>query len=154
MAKGAQSLAAMSIDALLALRDRIGTVLSEKTAELRRQLAELDFGARRSSRGNAKTSSRKGRKIAPKYRDPDEPSNVWAGRGAVPRWMREKIKAGAKREDFLIGSSDAPSRKKRAAGKVQKRTKRASARKKRASAQRKRAATPKQQSGAAAATNE
>jgi DNA-binding protein H-NS len=114
--QAARNLAAMSVDALLALRDRIGTVLNEKTAEIRKQIQRLDIGDRRSSgRKGAGGRPRKGGKIAPKYRDPDDPSNVWAGRGAVPRWMAAKIKAGAKREDFLIGSSEAPLRKKRGA---------------------------------------
>jgi DNA-binding protein H-NS len=116
VAKQTQNLATMSVDALLALRDRIGTVLTEKTAEIRKQLQRLDFGGGTSSgRKAAGGRPRKGAKIAPKYRDPDDPVNVWAGRGAVPRWMAAKLKAGAKREDFLIDASGAPRRKKRAA---------------------------------------
>ena len=153
MARGKKTLASMSVDALLALRDRIGTVLSGKTSELRRQIAQLELGGRASSRRGAQAGSRRGRKIAPKYRDPDEPSNVWAGRGALPRWMQAKIKAGAKKEDFLIGSSDGAPRKRRSAKKkTVKRTKRASAPKKRASKKRKPAAATKRQPDAGAAS--
>jgi hypothetical protein len=114
VAKRTQNLAAMSVDALLALRDNIGTALAEKTAEIRKQLQRLDFGGGTSSaRRGAGGRPRKGGKIPPKYRDPDNPANVWAGRGAVPRWMAAKIKSGAKREDFLIDSSGVPKRKKR-----------------------------------------
>jgi hypothetical protein len=35
----------------------------------------------------------KGRKVAIKYRD--RPDNTWAGRGAQPVWLREKLKAGS-----------------------------------------------------------
>jgi hypothetical protein len=35
-----------------------------------------------------------------KYRDKE--GNTWAGRGAQPVWLREKLKAGAKLEDFAI----------------------------------------------------
>jgi DNA-binding protein H-NS len=103
----------MSIEALLALRDKVGTALAEKTAEIRKQIQRLDFGtpAGRKSAGGRSGS----RKIAPKYRDPDDPENVWAGRGAVPRWMAAKIKTGAKRDDFLIGASGSPTRKRRTA---------------------------------------
>lgn len=38
----------------------------------------------------------------PKYRDPAKPENTWAGRGKQPLWLKEKIEAGAKIEDFLI----------------------------------------------------
>jgi DNA-binding protein H-NS len=49
----------------------------------------------------------KGRKgtesVAPKYRDPQNPQNAWAGRGRMPRWMVAATKGGkAKKEDFLI----------------------------------------------------
>ena len=43
----------------------------------------------------------KGRKVAPKYRDPAT-GETWAGRGARPRWLVAKIRAGKKPEDFLI----------------------------------------------------
>jgi DNA-binding protein H-NS len=114
LAKHTQNLGVMSIDALLALRDTIGTVLAQKTAEIRKQLQRLDLGGRTSSgRKGTGGRPRTGAKIPPKYRDPDDPANVWAGRGAVPRWMAAKIKTGAKREDFLIGASGAPPRKKK-----------------------------------------
>jgi DNA-binding protein H-NS len=45
--------------------------------------------------------SLKGRKIAAKYKGPD--GELWAGRGATPRWLAAAIKeTGKKREDFLI----------------------------------------------------
>ena len=47
----------------------------------------------------------KGRKgsVAPKYRDPKNPENIWTGRGRMPRWMVAATKGGkAKKEDFLI----------------------------------------------------
>jgi len=106
-------LASMSVDALLSLRDNIGRVLAERTAELRRQLQRLRGG---SSSSLAGTRSRSGGKVAPKYRDPNNPQNTWAGRGAIPKWMAEKIDEGAKREDFLIGAPG--TRKRRSAKKT------------------------------------
>ena len=47
----------------------------------------------------------KGRKVAIKYRD--RSGNTWAGRGAQPVWLREKLKAGAKLEDFAVHKSAA-----------------------------------------------
>jgi H-NS histone C-terminal domain len=44
--------------------------------------------------------SLKGRKVPVKYRD--KHGNTWSGRGAQPRWMTAAIKAGAKRDDFLV----------------------------------------------------
>ena len=42
----------------------------------------------------------------PKYRDPAKPENTWAGRGKQPMWLKEKLEAGAKLEDFLINKSE------------------------------------------------
>ena len=44
-----------------------------------------------------------GRKVAAKYRNPDNREETWAGRGATPRWLRAKIKEGHKLEEFAIG---------------------------------------------------
>jgi DNA-binding protein H-NS len=112
------SLATMSIDSLLELRDKVGMMLSQKTTDLRRQLERLDGtnGSRRVH--NANGSARRGRKLAPKYRDPDDTANVWAGRGARPRWMEARIRAGS-RQNFLIGSADHGRKKSVAKGTAQ-----------------------------------
>jgi DNA-binding protein H-NS len=92
----------MSLDALLKLRGDVAAALSNQAAALRAQLAELTSTAPR--RGKRKGVTRKsklaGRKLASKYRD--KSGNTWSGRGAQPRWMTAAIKAGAKRDDFLI----------------------------------------------------
>ena len=41
-------------------------------------------------------------KVAPKYRNPDNHAEMWAGRGRQPRWLSPLIKRGAKLEKFLI----------------------------------------------------
>lgn len=48
------------------------------------------------------TSSRKGSKVAPKYRNPANPEQTWTGRGVKPRWLSEYTNKGRKIEDFLI----------------------------------------------------
>ena len=105
------NLASMSVDALLQLRDDIGKVLSRKAGELQDQLSRLGGEIAPSRRG--RRSAMKGRKVAIKYRD--KQGNTWAGRGAQPVWLREKLKAGAKLEDFAVnkmGASRKVSRKK------------------------------------------
>jgi DNA-binding protein H-NS len=50
-------------------------------------------------RGRGRTTG----KVAPKYRDPNNRSNTWTGRGRMPRWMTAATKGGkAKKDDFLI----------------------------------------------------
>jgi DNA-binding protein H-NS len=103
MARSGLRLASMGVDELLELRDEIGDALSQRSAELKEQLRRLENGSWSSTPRRAAYRLSKGVKLPPKYRDPKDPSLVWAGRGAQPRWMRELIKAGAKQEDFLIG---------------------------------------------------
>jgi DNA-binding protein H-NS len=90
------NLSSASIDALLKLRDEVQKALNRRAKELEDQLSRLGRGA--GLRGGP--SSLKGRKVAVKYRD--RSGNTWAGRGAQPRWLREKLKAGAKLEDFAV----------------------------------------------------
>jgi DNA-binding protein H-NS len=40
--------------------------------------------------------------IAPKYRNPENPSETWTGRGREPKWMQHQIAAGRSKDDFLI----------------------------------------------------
>jgi DNA-binding protein H-NS len=44
----------------------------------------------------------KGRKVAAKYANPDDPSETWTGRGRKPRWLAAKLKEGDKIDKFLI----------------------------------------------------
>lgn len=37
-----------------------------------------------------------------RFRNPDNPSQGWTGRGKRPNWLLEKIEAGANLEDFRV----------------------------------------------------
>jgi DNA-binding protein H-NS len=101
------TLGSMSVEQLLQLRNDVGKELIRKTVVLRSQLARLGTEIA-PSRGRG--GSLKGKKVPPKYRD--SAGNTWAGRGATPVWLREKLKAGAKLEDFAVEKT-APGRKRR-----------------------------------------
>jgi DNA-binding protein H-NS len=85
----------MSVEALIKLRDEVGQVLNQRTALLRSQLSKLggEIG------GPGRGTPMKGRKVAIKYRD--KAGNTWAGRGAHPVWLREKL------EDFAVQKNSA-----------------------------------------------
>jgi DNA-binding protein H-NS len=102
-----RSLASMSLDTLINLRDDVTEAISNQAAALRAQLASLTGSAPRRGRpkGPGRKSKLAGRKVAAKYRD--KSGNTWSGRGAQPRWMTEAIKGGAKRENFLIAKAAA-----------------------------------------------
>jgi DNA-binding protein H-NS len=109
------ALKSMSIDKLLTLKNQVEAILSSKVSEQRRALeSELsklgrfqDGGGRGKStlgRGGARGS------VAPKYRNPDNAGETWAGRGLKPRWLSAAIKAGKKIEDFAIAGSASSSK--------------------------------------------
>ena len=118
-------LAAMSVDALLKLRDDIGAALARKAEGLKKELATLgaDYAevGRIAVYGKKKRKTLAGRKVAPKYRD--SAGNTWAGRGAQPVWMTVAIKKGAKREDFLIDKSKVAASRRGSAAKKSRRKK-------------------------------
>ena len=109
------NLGSLSVEALLKLRDDIGKVLSQRAVQLEEQLSKLggEVGGGRRGRGSAM----KGKKVPIKYRDKE--GNTWAGRGAHPVWLREKIKAGAKLDDFAVQRAAAA--RKASPGKTKKR---------------------------------
>jgi DNA-binding protein H-NS len=39
--------------------------------------------------------------VAPRYRNPENPAETWAGRGLKPRWLTAAIKSGKKPDDFF-----------------------------------------------------
>jgi DNA-binding protein H-NS len=98
----------MSYAELTAMETRIARLIMEKRdaerTQLRGKLTELarehGFDIRELvGRGKGRNGS-----VAVKYRDPQNPSNTWTGRGRMPRWMAAAMKGGkAKKEDFLIG---------------------------------------------------
>jgi hypothetical protein len=99
-----QNLGAMSVDALLKLRDEVGDILGQKADELKSQLSRLGGDTAKNDRRGQRAGTLKGRKVAVKYRHP-KTGETWSGRGAQTGWLTREIKAGAKRDDFLVNKS-------------------------------------------------
>jgi len=95
-----RNLSSMSIDALLKLKADIEKALNSRAAQLRKELFKLGHGDVSKLRSLVGGSPLKGRRVPVKYRD--RAGNTWAGRGAQPRWLRAKLKAGAKLKDFEV----------------------------------------------------
>ena len=115
----------MSTDELWALHEEIATRLAsalaaEKTV-VENRLRRLQRGietqpaarAAKSSRAtklsDAKSSDAKSSTprrpypaVVPKYRNPERPSETWAGRGKKPRWLAAQLKSGKRIDDFRI----------------------------------------------------
>jgi len=109
---GKFNLSSLSMDELWALHEEVGNILSEKITsekrELEQRLAKLNSGImgkinrpdpQAAERGSAR---RKYPPVLPKFQNPSDPSETWAGRGKQPRWLVLQLKAGKKMNDFLI----------------------------------------------------
>ena len=102
------NLKSMSIDALVGLRGKIDAVLGTKVAEERRsletELAKLSRVEMAGGRSKAAFGRGVRGKVAPKYRNPENPTETFAGRGLKPRWLAAALKSGKKLEDFSIAA--------------------------------------------------
>ena len=49
-----------------------------------------------------RASSRKGGKVAAKYRNPDNPAQTWTGRGVKPRWLQSLLDQGRDISEFTL----------------------------------------------------
>jgi DNA-binding protein H-NS len=107
------NLAGMDVQSLLDLRDQVDEAMTGYRSTLERQLAALGSSVASLGGKIARVGRRslKGMKVAPKYQDSS--GNTWAGRGAIPRWLKAAIKEGGKLEDFLIGKTVGTAKKRR-----------------------------------------
>lgn len=103
-------LSQFNIDELNTLIRRAQDTIKKKEQEqlvaLRKQVEEMaaSMGVSVTDLLGVKAGGRKkaATKVSPKYRNPANPDQTWSGRGLMPRWMREAVEQGAKKEDFLI----------------------------------------------------
>ena len=99
------SLESLSIDKLSMLRNQVDAALSSKVIEERRAVQEQLGKLERLATGGLRAKGNRGGArgpVAPKYRNPDNPAETWAGRGLRPRWLAAALKTGKKLEDFSI----------------------------------------------------
>jgi DNA-binding protein H-NS len=103
-------LKSMSVERLRDLRGQVEAAISSKTSERRHELeSALSQLSRFDGRRATIKSGRGGPRgaVAPKYRNPENPTETWAGRGLRPRWMTAALKSGRKVDDFVIASASA-----------------------------------------------
>jgi DNA-binding protein H-NS len=101
------ALKSMSIEKLVALKGQVEAMLSSKVLEQRRTLESELSKLGRFQGGTGRATSVAGRggargAVAPKYRNPENPAETWAGRGLKPRWLTTAMKSGKSLEDFAI----------------------------------------------------
>ena len=79
-------------------KEKVGKLREKIHAMIKAEGYSFDdiFG---SARGKSK---RAGTPVAPKYRNPADPSKTWSGRGKRPHWFNDALKAGKKEKDLAI----------------------------------------------------
>lgn len=109
----------MSVDELWGLHEEISRLLSERLSlekrELERRLEQLrgekdmrtpDGPNRQCEKKDIPRARRKYPRVFPKYRNPDNPSETWSGRGKKPRWLQTALNLGHKIEEFAISGAE------------------------------------------------
>jgi phage anti-repressor protein/DNA-binding protein H-NS len=84
------------------LAEKVGNAIKIKKAEERKKLiAKIDDLAKNANVGVEfyDLESRK-KEVPVQYRNPDNPSQTWRGRGIMPRWLQDKIASGHQKNDF------------------------------------------------------
>ena len=97
------NLKSMSIDQLWELHELVVVELSRRIGAERAMLENRlrKLGSTITS-PELKRERRRYPKVLPKYRNPKNRSETWAGRGKQPLWLRAQLRSGKKLTDFLI----------------------------------------------------
>jgi DNA-binding protein H-NS len=82
------------------------TKLSGRKRLAARSSAAKRSGTKSSRSKSSRTKALRARRpypvVVPKYRNPERPSETWAGRGKTPRWLTAQLKSGKRIDDFRI----------------------------------------------------
>ncbi|MFC4921525.1 MULTISPECIES: H-NS histone family protein [Bradyrhizobium] len=93
----------MSLDELWTLHEQVLGELGRKVAEEKTKLEDrLRLLKSVSSAATSRSHRRPYPKVQPKYRNPKNPAETWAGRGKQPRWLKAQLRSGRRLADFLI----------------------------------------------------
>jgi DNA-binding protein H-NS len=98
------NLEAMPLDQLWELHEKIGSLLAAKLEAEKRELeARLDeLGRKFGSSSKPNRQRRPYPKVVPKFQNPEQPSQTWAGRGRQPHWVRRFLDNGNTIDDLRI----------------------------------------------------
>lgn len=92
-------LRSMSVDELWSLHQLVASVLARKISA---EKARIERRMRELGRSIGDRSRRPYPQVFPKYRNPLQPSETWAGRGKQPRWLTAQLSSGKKLDDFRV----------------------------------------------------
>jgi DNA-binding protein H-NS len=125
MARTSQGIEQLDLDSLsdeqlqelqTLVKEKLDERVQNRLAEYRRiargagyELSLVKIGEALQRRGRSRTESgrddQRRRPVEPKYRNPDNPSETWSGRGHRPKWMEEQLTAGRQLSELAIAST-------------------------------------------------
>lgn len=88
--------------------DKAAKVLEEKQLEKRKEVITTiktlaaSIGVTVDISESESKAAKTVKKVAPKYRNPENFSQTWTGRGVSPKWMQALIDAGHAKSEYLI----------------------------------------------------
>jgi DNA-binding protein H-NS len=92
----------LSLNELWSLREQVDAILAQKISA---EKIKLNRKLRQLSMARADRSRRPYPPVRPKYVNPAEPSQTWAGRGRLPHWAEAQLRSGKQLDDFRIPPS-------------------------------------------------
>jgi DNA-binding protein H-NS len=95
--------ASMSVEELWAIYEEISKLLEVKMLAEKEILERRLIDMHHPATADRLRVRRPYPPVVPKFANPDEPSQVWSGRGKQPRWVTEKLASGLALEDLSIG---------------------------------------------------
>ena len=93
----------MTVEQLWDLHAHVSEILSERMEAEKRELER-----RLEMLGGQKTAQSQNRPrrshspVLPRFRNPDDPTQTWSGRGKQPEWIRKQLELGRKLEELTI----------------------------------------------------
>jgi DNA-binding protein H-NS len=95
--------ASMSVEELWGIHEEVSKLLEAKMRAEKKILEQRLISLHPAALADRLKVRRPYPPVLPKFANPDEPSQVWAGRGKRPRWVIEKLATGLVLEDLSIG---------------------------------------------------
>jgi len=97
----------MTTDELWRLYDEVGSLLGTRLEVEKRALESRLNQLGRYEIAPTQSSRRHYPKVHPKFQNPADPTQTWAGRGKTPRWVTQMLKAGKSMDDLRVRAATA-----------------------------------------------
>lgn len=80
---------------------KMANIAKQNGFELHELISDLNGVSAGNSKSIAKTAKKRG-KVSPKFRNPDDHSQEWTGRGRQPLWVKALLGVGHSMDDLKI----------------------------------------------------